>query len=135
MGSRDIIEKEISNVDDIMKLNKILLKRKAHAEICFVATELAQNIVNANTKARMHVNGQSVVSYITGDKFMEACSYIQKAKHASKSLSVTNIKNKDSAISHGYGLMTIFKAGWTIVIEPLLKGGNYKITATKLSNS
>ena len=126
----NITFKNIKNTNDVISLNKTLRERKASEEICYVATEIAQNIVNANTKAEMKVNCNSVESIVTGNKYNEASIYTKLAKYAYNKKEYVDLKNENLAVSSGTGLLTIFYSGWDISVNPI-NDKQYSIIASK----
>lgn len=114
---------------DIVILRHHLNKKHFPIDSIYVAAELIQNAVNAvSNRIDGRINCGSVSITVYSKKFEEVDFYTKLAKFSY--LNKENISSVSKSSKSGKGIISIFLAGWDIIIEKINED-QFKVIATK----
>lgn len=124
---------KIENKQDILKMQKILLKKKEETEKQYIALELAENMIDAGEHGEICINGVQVINKVyKKTKIVEVKEIINKAKFFKQNNLTGKInydkKNPENNLG-GRGILSILHSGWDIEINEEANG--FSITATR----
>lgn len=124
---------KIESKQDILKMQKILLKKKEETEKQYIALELAENMIDAGEHGEICINGVQVINKVyKKTKIVEVKEIINKAKFFKRNNLTGKInydkKNPENNLG-GRGILSILHSGWDIEINEEENG--FSITATR----
>jgi hypothetical protein len=121
-----ILFKEVTSINDIIKMNKYLLVNHTDESVRYVTSELVHNAIKTNSSCDVLVNCSKVETLINGkeDKYKEVESYLKN---------INDSKKNNSKKIGGKGILSIIAMGWDIMVEQL-SPNKYRVSAINRTN-
>jgi hypothetical protein len=121
-----ILFKEVTSINDVIKMNKYLLVNHTDESVRYVTSELVHNAIKTNSSCDVLVNCSKVETLINGkeDKYKEVESYLKN---------INDSKKNNSKKIGGKGILSIIAMGWDIMVEQL-SPNKYRVSAINRTN-
>ena len=121
-----ILFKEVTSINDVIKMNKYLLVHHTDESVRYVTSELVHNAIKTNSSCDVLVNCSKVETLINGkeDKYKEVESYLKN---------INDSKKINSKKIGGKGILSIIAMGWEIMVEQL-SPNKYRVSAINRTN-